>query len=132
VTAITAQPLHNQSSFAGFMTFILSVGHASELLSTRSLHLRSAGYSVREENDCQRAMNRAMDDDIDLVLLCHSLYKGEVEFLVNTLAEKRRLLPVLCVRRSDSDMPHDDYAVRSSTPDLLLDQLEILLSLRTT
>jgi CheY-like chemotaxis protein len=79
------------------MTFILSVGHASELLATRSVLLRSAGYGVREENDCHRALERAGNDEIDLVLLCYSLPSGEVQFLVKTLAEKRRMLPVLCV-----------------------------------
>jgi CheY-like chemotaxis protein len=113
------------------MAFILSVGHAPELLRTRTLLLRSAGYSVREESDVWQALQTALDDHIDLVLLCHSLNKTEIEFLVMTLAEKRQLLPVLCVRRDDFSIPLEECLPMPNAPDLLLHQVETLLPPRS-
>jgi len=100
---------------------ILSVGHVPQLLQTRTLLLRSAGYGVREETDCNLALQAAIDEDIDLVLLCHSLLGKEIRFLVTTLATHRRLLPVLCVRKTDFSKATEN------APDQLLHDVELLL-----
>ncbi len=120
-----------KAPLAGFMTFILSVGRAPELLRPRSLILHSAGYAVLEELDCERALSRAMNDDIDLVLLCYSLHPGEIEFLVKMLAEKRRMLPVLCIRKTNAAMHGDNYTPTLSHLNPLLDEVDILLAPRT-
>ena len=103
--------------------YILTVGHSPQLSRTRALLLRSKGYKVIGETDCNRALILALHDGIDLLLLCHSLEKTETEFLVNALVEKRGMLPVLCVRQNDFARAPIGCESAGSAPDLLLSQI---------
>jgi CheY-like chemotaxis protein len=106
---------------------ILMVGQTPELLKSLALVLRSAGYAVVTSDDSEQALHLALSDSIDLVLLCHSLEKSEVTFLVNSLAAKRRLLPVVYVSVSEFDFPPLGCLLAASAPSHLLRQVEILL-----
>ena len=106
---------------------ILEVGHALELLRTRSLVLRNAGYHVIEETDVKRALSLAQSDQVDMVLLCHSLYRKEAVWLAHTLREARSLLPIICVVNNPTDeIPPGCWSAPSS-PDELLDTLEEIM-----
>ena len=99
---------------------ILEVGHAPELLRTRSLVLRAAGYTVTEETDIQRAFTLAQSDQIDLVLLCHSLNRNEAFWLARMLRESRSLLPILCVVNNYSDeVPPGCWSTLAAPEELL-------------
>jgi CheY-like chemotaxis protein len=106
---------------------ILEVGHATELLQTRSLVLRNAGYQVIEETDIKRALSLAQSDQIDIVMLCHSLYRKEAAWLARMLREERSLLPIVCVVSNLTDeIPPGCWSAPAS-PDELLDTLEQIM-----
>jgi CheY-like chemotaxis protein len=105
---------------------ILEVGHATELLKTRSLVLRAAGYHVMEETDIQRAFALAQSDHIDLVLLCHSINRKEAFWLARVLRESRSLLPILCVVNNYSDDIPPGCWSSLAAPEELLATLEEL------
>jgi CheY-like chemotaxis protein len=106
---------------------ILEVGHATELLRTRSLVLRSAGYEVLEERDTKHAFALAQSDQIDMVLLCHSLNRKEAAWLVRMLREERSMLPILCVVNNVTDEIPPGCWSSSSSPNELLDTLEEIM-----
>ena len=107
---------------------ILSVGHSPELLKSRTLLLESAGYVVREESNCSRALDRALADDFDLVLLCHTLSKSEMIVFLSSLAESKQLLPVLCIRKNEFCSAIDGSIPAPRAPGRLLAAIELGLS----
>jgi len=106
---------------------ILEVGHALELLRTRSLVLRTAGYQVIEETDVKRALSIAQSDQIDMVLLCHSLNRKEATWLTRMLREERSLLPIVCVVNNPTDEIPSGCWSTTSSPDEVLGTLEEIL-----
>jgi CheY-like chemotaxis protein len=106
---------------------ILEVGHALELLRTRSLVLRTAGYQVIEETDVKRALAVAQSDHVDIVLLCHSLYRKEAAWLARMLRDERSLLPIVCVVNNPTDEIPPGCWSTTAAPDELLGTLEEIL-----
>ncbi len=107
---------------------ILSVGYSPELLKSRTLLLESAGYVVHEESSCSRALDRAIANEVDLVLLCHTLSKSEMTVLLSSLAERKQLLPVLCMRKNEFCTAIDGSIPAPSAPSRLLAAIELGLS----
>lgn len=64
---------------------ILSVGHESGLLALRSLVLRKAGFRVIEALYPELAAENARDNEIDLVLFCHSMAETECKCIISSL-----------------------------------------------
>ena len=77
---------------------ILSVGKNPNLMSSRSLILRNAGYLVDEAYSLDKAINLVEADSIDAVLICHTVPRNDQQALISTVRKKRRLMPVLCIR----------------------------------
>ncbi len=111
------------------MAAILSVGHSPELLRSRSLLLHSRGFHVTEETDCRRALELVFHGNFNLLLLCHSLEKSEINFLVEEVCRKPNPLPVLCIRQHDFASIPQGYNTAASAPDILLNRVEGILAL---
>jgi CheY-like chemotaxis protein len=77
---------------------ILSVGSDPTLMSSRTLVLRKAGYLVDEAYAMREAIRLVEADSIDVMLICHTLAKEDQQFLISTTRQKRRLMPILCLR----------------------------------
>lgn len=77
---------------------ILSVGSNPDLMATRTLLLRSAGFAVEEAFSVDKAVRLVEADSIDLTLICHTIPKRDQRRLIAVIKEKRRLMPVLCIR----------------------------------
>ena len=67
---------------------ILSVGREPELLSLRSLVLRSAGFRVLEATDPGLAAQVAGGREVDMVLFCHSISGAECQQVMASVEPK--------------------------------------------
>jgi DNA-binding NtrC family response regulator len=77
---------------------LLSVGNDPVLMSSRTLILRGAGYLVEEAYTVDKAVSLEEADSIDATIICHTISKDDQQVLVAIVREKRRLMPVLCIR----------------------------------
>jgi DNA-binding response OmpR family regulator len=82
---------------------ILCVGYEPHLLETRSMILRQAGYVVHETTILATALSKMGSDPIDGVLICNSIPRKEQEWFVTQVTNKRRLLPILCIKSHPYD-----------------------------
>lgn len=81
-------------------TKILSIGRDRQLMASRSLVLRHAGYTVQEVYTSRQAVEQARSDLVDLILICHTLSELERHLLISRI-RKQRMVPILCIRDSD-------------------------------
>jgi DNA-binding response OmpR family regulator len=86
-------------------TVVLSVGFDPQLLVTRDLVLRSAGYIVVSVYSLKEAAERFQGGDFDLVLLCQSIPAKEKDRLCSWIRATGSGIPVVAV--SGSLYPRD-------------------------
>lgn len=102
------------------MQTILVVEDDSKIARLLELELKHAGYAVMVATDGRTGLERALADDVDLVLLDVMLPQMSGLEVVRRLKEERPLLPVLMVTaRSDRydkvsglDLGADDYITK--------------------
>lgn len=112
------------------LALILSVGEDSALLESRSSILRAVGYAVETELSVRRAMQRFIDGDFDLVLLCHSIPPEDRARLISAIRASGSRTPLVFVAAHESQIPDADAdaTVGSAPPELLRGIEEILLT----
>ena len=99
---------------------ILSVGNDPLLMSSRTLILRNAGYLVDEAYTVKKAISLVAADSIDVMLICHTIAKEDQQFLISTTRQKKRLMPILCLRAiTYQSVPQTCNAVDCDPEDLL-------------
>jgi DNA-binding response OmpR family regulator len=76
---------------------VLSVSADSALLETRSLLLRTAGYTVVEHSSTVAAANQFLAGDFDAVLLCHSLAEDQRSWLIGVIHSQKPSTPILII-----------------------------------
>ena len=104
---------------------ILSVGKDPVLMASRSLILRGAGYLVEEAYTVDKAINLVAADSIDAMLLCHTIARSDQQVLISAVREKRRLMPILCLRSyAYESVPRTCTAV-DHEPEALLHALKL-------
>ncbi|MGI1820813.1 response regulator transcription factor [Exiguobacterium sp. TRN 1102] len=102
------------------MQTILVVEDDSKIARLLELELRHAGYAVTVATDGRTGLERALADDVDLVLLDVMLPQMSGLEVVRRLKEERPLLPVLMVtargdrydKVSGLDLGADDYITK--------------------
>jgi DNA-binding NtrC family response regulator len=104
---------------------ILSVGNNPTLMSSRSLILRSAGYFVEEAYTVSKAMNLISADSIDAILICHTIPQNDQQVLISHVREKRRLMPVLCIRSNAYESAPRTCIAVDNDPGLLLNTVKL-------
>jgi hypothetical protein len=102
---------------------ILCVGRAHELLELRAMVLRAAGFRVDEERDLTRAVEGALDDSINLVLLCHTLNPLEQSRIIDALRVTRQHLPIASVITLDHCGAPSGSVPVPSDPQRLIDAI---------
>lgn len=85
----------------GLSIRILSVGYDSGLMASRSMLLRHAGYEVKDATSPREALQFAQSDQLDIILICHTVREAERKELITIVRTQRRLVPILCLRDSD-------------------------------
>ena len=104
---------------------ILSVGANPTLMSSRSLILRSAGYSVEEAYTVDKAISLVEADSIAAMLICHTIPKDKQLWLISAVREKRRLMPVLCIRSYAYETAPRTCVAVDNAPEELLKTLKL-------
>jgi DNA-binding response OmpR family regulator len=102
---------------------ILSISSDPQLMVTRTLLLRRAGYAVDEAYEKAAALSRAQCDSVDALLICHSVPKAERRWLIARVREKRKLMPILCLTVGMDHLPDDSCTGVPSDPEELLNAL---------
>jgi CheY-like chemotaxis protein len=104
---------------------ILSVGNNPILMSSRSLLLRNAGYAVDETYTVDKAISLLEADSIDAVLICHTVPKHDQQVLIAAIREKRRLMPVLCIRFNGYETAPRTCVAVDNDPEVLLNSVKL-------
>jgi DNA-binding response OmpR family regulator len=107
---------------------ILSIGKNHNLMSSRSLILRKAGYVVQEAQTLEDAIGLAESDLIDAMLICHTIPRAEQKVLIAGVRAKRRLMPILCVRSHAFEDTAQNCIALHSEPETLLNALRLALN----
>ncbi|HKF23647.1 MAG TPA: hypothetical protein VKE93_18880 [Candidatus Angelobacter sp.] len=76
---------------------ILSVGRDPLLLKTRRAALAAAGYAVESVTSLTSAIEKILEGDLDLILLCNSLREKERLRLVHICRIRIPSIPILVV-----------------------------------
>jgi CheY-like chemotaxis protein len=104
---------------------ILSVSNNFNLLTSRSLILRAAGYLVEEAHTVDKAIDLLEADSIDALLICHSIPRPAQQLLISAVREKRRLMPILCVRSYAYEEPPRTCIAVDNEPEALLNAIKL-------
>lgn len=99
---------------------ILSAGYDRELMQTRSMLLRHAGFVVDEAYTLAGVLSLVTSDSIDAVLLCHTIPRNECRWLISSIRDVRRLLPIICIKAGIYDSPQDECLITTNEPADLL------------
>lgn len=83
---------------------ILSVGRDPVLLKTRRSALITAGYAVESVASITGAIEKILEGDFDLILLCNSLREDERLRLVSVCRRRMPCTPVLIVKENGESM----------------------------
>lgn len=107
---------------------ILSIGKNHNLMSSRSLILRKAGYVVQEAWTAEEAIRLVESDLIDATLICHTISPLEQEMLIAAVRAKRRLMPILCIRSYAFEDTVQNCIGLDNEPETLLNALRLALN----
>ena len=89
---------------------------------TRILLLGEAGYSVMPSFTSRDAFQIFISRDINLVILCHTIQQEEKSKLINSMKERNKRTPVICIHvdgEADGDLV-DAYVHSLDGPESLL------------
>jgi hypothetical protein len=89
--------LKQSPKFKAYMYRVLSVGLDSSTLFERNLLLQSAGHSVISSSSLKEAVNRIRTNDLDLILLCHSIPATDRERMTCLIRASGSLVSVVSV-----------------------------------
>ena len=120
------------------MQTILVVEDDSKIARLLELELKHAGYAVMVATDGRTGLERALADDVDLVLLDVMLPQMSGLEVVRRLKEERPLLPVLMVtargdrydKVSGLDLGADDYITNPFEIEEVLARIRAFLRMR--
>lgn len=106
---------------------ILSVGRNLSVLRERHSTLIAAGYSVTSAHSKEEAMDKLIEGDFDLVLICPSLGKDRW-LLVNAVRRLRPSISVVSIRLNGDPIMHDRsaYATACDSDEIVATVGEIL------
>ena len=115
--------LRNNNTGAQMPFLILSAGRDADLLKRRNAALTEQGYKVAAASNSCEAVDKLLNGDFDLVLLCHTMPEDDRQRLARIIASYSPSTPVVIIsetQRSDCQM---GPRVLSCRPDQLLHTL---------
>jgi DNA-binding NtrC family response regulator len=108
---------------------ILSIGVDSDLLSTRNLVLRRAGYHVASATNLQRATRLLQRVWFDMVILCHAIPKDQREEAVGKIKSVQPNASVIALQAGGEGLDTPvDATIESYNPETLLQSLADILN----
>ena len=100
---------------------IAHVGRDRDLMQSRSLVLRAAGFSVEEAYTFATALTLA--EAVDVLLICHSWPGPDKKGLVSALRNSRNPIPIICVNSHPLEAHPDGCLSTAKTPLAILDAI---------
>jgi len=100
---------------------IAHIGHDRELMKTRSLVLRAAGFSVEEAYSFGTALT--LVEAVDALLICHTWPGTDKTRLVGAVRDNRSPIPIICVNSYQSQAHPDGCLSADKTPLAILDAI---------
>jgi DNA-binding response OmpR family regulator len=104
---------------------ILSVGKDKTLMASRTLLLSNSGYAVEEAHSIEKAISLLEADSIDATVICHTIPKRDQSALISAVREKRRLMPILCIRSYAYETAPRTCVAVDNEPEALLKTLKL-------
>lgn len=83
---------------------LLSVGYDKSLMHSRTLVLRQAGFIVNEAFNLQSALSLVKSDSIDVMILCHTIFRQQQTRLISAVRKVREMLPIVCIECADYEL----------------------------
>jgi|SRR5579864_1849546 len=106
---------------------VLMIGRDQMLVETRSQVLRTAGYTVVSAYTQLQAIDKFVEGNFDVVLLCHSIPVDGRENLASVLREHKSRTPIVCVARVDGQFDGFADATIENDPKALIHSLREVL-----
>lgn len=106
---------------------LLSVGVASDIMSTRNAVLRQAGYLVQPATELKEALRLFQDEDFDAAVICHLVARHRKERLIRQMKELKPLTPVISMSDGTGGPQADADVFNLDGPEKLLERLAELL-----
>jgi len=103
---------------------ILSLSYDGSLLETRRMLLERAGYAVTSAQRLADALNACDTASYDLVIVGHSIPRGDKRELVAELRKRGCTAPVLSLLRADEEPIDEAAAAIDPDPQHVLDTVE--------
>ena len=82
---------------------ILSAGHDSVVLKRRNAVITAAGYSVASATDSHEAVDKLLNGDFDLVVLCQSIPDDDRRRLARIISSYSPSTPIIMVSQGQRD-----------------------------
>lgn len=108
---------------------LLCVGYDQTVTHSRAMVLRHAGFIVDEAYSLNGVLGLVKSDLVDVLLLCHTLSKGEQRRLIAEVREERRMLPIIYIKLQDHELPHAGCIGAGNDPADLVDAVRSALRL---
>jgi CheY-like chemotaxis protein len=107
---------------------ILCVGQQRQLLALRDTVLRSEGYRVIEAYAADEALSIFASNNIDIVVICHSIPVRIRRRLVLAMKQAQPLTPVIALHEAYDYITEADQSVdQLAGPEILLDTIASLV-----
>lgn len=100
---------------------ILSAGRDSDLLKKRNSALAAMGYKVATAFDPGEIVDKLLNGDFDLVLLCHSMPADDRHRLAHIVSRYTPSTPVVLISEDISDSGESGLKALKCPPDRILD-----------
>lgn len=81
--------------------------------------LGKAGFTVQEADSLRNAVTLIKSDQVDLLLICHTVPANEQDELIRAVHTLRRLLPTLCINAYDGAAQKECINVENSPVSLI-------------
>ncbi len=99
---------------------ILSAGRDPDLLKARNAALQAQGYRVAAASDSYEVVDKLLNGDFDLVLLCHTMPHQDRRRLARIICSYSPSTPVVFISDSGSDDLDSGAAAVRCRPDQVL------------
>jgi CheY-like chemotaxis protein len=110
---------------------ILSAGRDPDLLKARNAALMAQGYRVAAASDSCEVVDKLLNGDFDLVLLCHTMPEEDRRRLARIISSHTPSTPVVFISKNSCETISGDARAVQCHPDQVLATLGMSLARRS-
>lgn len=105
-------------------TRVVAFGYDRMLVGLRCRILRMSGYEVEETFTSAEAAEAVQSDLMDALIICHTVPSEERERLARMVRNRRKLMPILCIRAHQHDLIPSGCTSVDNSPVAILDAVQ--------